>query len=60
MTKERILLIMHDSRIGAFGVIALILSLLARYILLGELAAVRVSSYMIVAHVCGADGPLFH
>src|SRR5258707_914317 len=50
-TKDRILLIMHDSRIGAFGVIALILSLLARYILLSELAAVQFSSYVIVAHV---------
>jgi adenosylcobinamide-GDP ribazoletransferase len=50
-TKGRILLIMHDSRVGAFGVIALILSLLARYILLSELAVVRFSSYVIVAHV---------
>jgi len=50
-TKDRILLIMHDSRVGAFGVIALILSLLARYVLLSELAAVRFSSYLIVAHV---------
>ena len=50
-TKDRILLIMHDSRMGAFGVIALILSLLARYILLSELAAARFTSYVIVAHV---------
>jgi adenosylcobinamide-GDP ribazoletransferase len=50
-TKDRILLIMHDSRVGTFGVIALIFSLLARYILLSELVAVRFSSYVIVAHV---------
>jgi adenosylcobinamide-GDP ribazoletransferase len=50
-TKDRILLIMHDSRIGTFGVIALIFSLLARYIVLSELVAARFSSYVIVAHV---------
>lgn len=50
-TKDRILLIMHDSRIGAFGTIALMLSLLARYVLLSELASVRFSSYVMVAHV---------
>jgi adenosylcobinamide-GDP ribazoletransferase len=50
-TKDKILLIMHDSRIGSFGAIALILSLLARYVLLSELAVARFSSYVIVAHV---------
>ncbi len=49
--KDKILLIMHDSRIGTFGAVALILSLLARYVLLSELAVVRFSSYVIVAHV---------
>lgn len=50
-TKDKILLIMRDSHIGVYGVIAVTLSLLARYVLLGELAAVRFSSYVIAAHV---------
>ena len=50
-TRDRILSIMHDSRIGAFGVIALTLSLLVRYVLLSELASARFSPYVIVAHV---------
>src|SRR6266852_2413270 len=37
-TRDRILLIMRDSRVGVFGVIALTVSLLARYVLLSELA----------------------
>ncbi len=50
-TKDKILLIMHDSHIGAFGTIALTLSLLTRYVLLSELATVRFSSYVMAAHV---------
>ena len=50
-TRDKILLIMHDSRIGAFGVIALTLSLLARYVLLSEMPFARFSPYVIVAHV---------
>ena len=49
--KDRILEIMHDSRIGSYGAIALTLSLLARYVLLSRLPLLQFSSYMIVAHV---------
>jgi adenosylcobinamide-GDP ribazoletransferase len=49
--KDRILEIMHDSRIGSYGAIALTLSLLARYVLLGRLPLLQFSSYLIVAHV---------
>ncbi len=50
-TKEKILEIMRDSRIGSFGALAIGLSLLARYSLLSSLSAVRFSSYVIAAHV---------
>jgi adenosylcobinamide-GDP ribazoletransferase len=50
-SRERILEIMHDSRIGSYGAIALTLSLLARYVLLGHLPLLKFSSYVIAAHV---------
>ena len=50
-TKDKVLSIMRDSRIGVFGTIALTLSLLARYTLLSEIPAGRFSRYLIVAHV---------
>jgi len=50
-SKERILEIMHDSRIGSYGAIALTLSLLGRYVLLGHLPLLKFSSYVIAAHV---------
>jgi len=49
--KNQILAIMRDSRIGSYGAIALTLSLLARYILLGQLPLSRFSAYLIAAHV---------
>lgn len=50
-TKEKMLEIMRDSRIGSFGALAIGLSLLARYSLLSSLSTARFSSYVIVAHV---------
>jgi adenosylcobinamide-GDP ribazoletransferase len=50
-SKDKILLIMRDSRIGVFGTIALVLSLLARYTLLTDLAPSQFSSYVVIAHV---------
>ncbi|HEV2991027.1 MAG TPA: adenosylcobinamide-GDP ribazoletransferase [Candidatus Angelobacter sp.] len=50
-TKDRILEIMRDSRIGSFGALAIGLSLLARYSLLSNLRIDKFSSYIIVAHV---------
>ena len=50
-TKDRILAILRDSRIGSYGAIALILSLLARYMLLASLPMERFTAYIISAHV---------
>jgi adenosylcobinamide-GDP ribazoletransferase len=50
-TKDRILAILRDSRIGSYGAIALVLSLLARYLLLASLPMERFIAYVISAHV---------
>lgn len=50
-TKDRILAILRDSRIGSYGAIALVLSLLARYLLLASLPMERFSAYIVSAHV---------
>ena len=50
-TKGRILTILRDSRIGSYGAIALVLSLLARYLLLASLPMERFTAYIISAHV---------
>jgi len=49
--KDQILTVMHDSRIGSYGAIALVLSLLARYVLLSKLSPNKFSLYIIAAHV---------
>ena len=50
-TRTRMLEIMHDSRIGSFGTLAICLSLLARWSLLGSLPVARFPFYMLTAHV---------
>ena len=50
-TKDQILLILKDSRIGSYGATALTLSLLARYLLLASLPMERFAAYVISAHV---------
>jgi adenosylcobinamide-GDP ribazoletransferase len=50
-TKDRILAILRDSRIGSYGAIAVVLSLLARYLLLESLPVERFAAYVISAHV---------
>lgn len=50
-TRERALEIMRDSRIGSYGAVALILSLLARLLLLGSLPPASFVRYVIAAHV---------
>jgi adenosylcobinamide-GDP ribazoletransferase len=50
-TKDQILVILKDSRIGSYGAIALVLSLLARYLLLGSLPIEHFAAYVISAHV---------
>ena len=48
---EQRLAILRDSRIGSFGTIALVLSLLSRGVLIAELPLERVSVYLVSAHV---------
>jgi adenosylcobinamide-GDP ribazoletransferase len=50
-TRTRMLDIMHDSRIGSFGTLAICLSLLARWALLAAMPAQRFPLYMLAAHV---------
>ena len=50
-TRERMLEIMHDSRIGSFGTLAIVLSLVARWTLLSTLPAPRFALYVLTAHV---------
>ncbi len=49
--KEQILLILRDSRTGSYGATALMLSLLARYLLLASLPLEHLAAYVISAHV---------
>lgn len=49
--RDQILTIMKDSRIGSYGAAALILSLLARFILLLEIPTAQFAPYIISAHV---------
>lgn len=50
-SREKTLAIMADSRIGSFGVIALTLSLLARYALIAALPTSRAAATLVAAHV---------
>ncbi|MDQ2833191.1 MAG: adenosylcobinamide-GDP ribazoletransferase [Acidobacteriota bacterium] len=50
-SKSQTLTIMKDSRIGSYGAAALVLSLLARYLLLVSLPAEHFAGYIISAHV---------
>jgi adenosylcobinamide-GDP ribazoletransferase len=49
--REQILTILKDSRIGSFGALALILSVLARFLLLSILPLNRFTAFVISAHV---------
>jgi adenosylcobinamide-GDP ribazoletransferase len=50
-TKDRVLAILRDSRIGSYGATALFLSLLARYLLLSSMPMEHFAAYVISAHV---------
>jgi adenosylcobinamide-GDP ribazoletransferase len=50
-SREQILAILKDSRIGSYGGAALSLSLVARVFLLASLPLAQVSQYLIAAHV---------
>ncbi|CAB3719917.1 Adenosylcobinamide-GDP ribazoletransferase [Paraburkholderia sediminicola] len=49
-TREDVLRIMHDSRIGAFGAIALVIALALKWQTLTALPPMRAASLMIAAH----------
>jgi adenosylcobinamide-GDP ribazoletransferase len=50
-TKDQILTILKDSRIGAYGATALALSLLARYLLLASLPLEHFAAYIVSAQI---------
>lgn len=50
-SREQILTIMHDSRIGSYGAAALTLSLGARLLLISALPLAHVAQYLVAAHV---------
>ena len=49
--REQVLTILRDSRIGSFGTLALVLSLLARFLLLSSLPVSRFTAFIVSAHV---------
>jgi len=49
--RDQILSIMRDSRVGSFGVLAIVLALLARFVFLSELSPKRLDSYLIAGQV---------
>ena len=50
-TKEKILLIMRDSRIGSFGAVAITLSLLSRFILINSTSPARLPGFLVASSV---------
>ncbi len=50
-SREQVLAILKDSRIGSYGGVALTLSLLARVLLLASLPLTQIPQYLIAAHV---------
>ncbi len=50
-TKEKILLIMRDSRIGSFGAAAVTLSLLSRFILISNTSPARLPGFLVASSV---------
>ncbi|RKP56697.1 adenosylcobinamide-GDP ribazoletransferase [Pararobbsia silviterrae] len=49
-TREDVLRIMHDSRIGAFGAIGIVIALLLKWQTIAALPATRVAGLLIAAH----------
>jgi len=50
-TKEKILTIMRDSRIGSFGAVAVTLSLLSRFILISNTSPARLPGFLVASCV---------
>lgn len=57
-SKERALEIMRDSRIGVYGVLALIFLVLSKLLLLSALSPGQIWRWLIVGHVAGRWAPL--
>jgi adenosylcobinamide-GDP ribazoletransferase len=57
-SREKILLILRDSRIGSYGGLALAFSLLGRVVLIASLPSAQVSGYLIAANVLCRWTPL--
>ena len=49
--KDQILTLMRDSRVGSFGAVAIVLFLLARFVLLGEIPPQRLDGYLVAGQV---------
>jgi adenosylcobinamide-GDP ribazoletransferase len=49
--REQVLTILRDSRIGSFGALALVVSVLARFLLLSTLPVNRFTAFIVSAHV---------
>jgi len=58
-SKEKILSIMKDSSIGTYGAISLIIMLLSKFVILGELEAARIPIMLVAAHSLSRLSPVF-
>jgi adenosylcobinamide-GDP ribazoletransferase len=58
-SKEQILKIMKDSRIGTYGAIGLVMLLLSKFLLLSELSPVRIPLILIASHALSRLNPVF-
>jgi adenosylcobinamide-GDP ribazoletransferase len=56
--KEQVLAIMRDSRIGSYGALAIVFSLLSRFVLLTELPPAKFVAYFAVSQVFSRWTPL--
>jgi adenosylcobinamide-GDP ribazoletransferase len=50
-TKEKVLTIMRDSRIGTYGAIAVTLSLLSRFVLISNTSPTRLTGFLVASNV---------
>jgi len=50
-SREQVLTILRDSRIGSFGALALVISVLARFLLLSTIPVNRFTAWVVSAHV---------
>lgn len=58
-TKEKILAIMKDSRIGTYGAVALLMLLLSKFVLISSFDVEKIPLIIISAHVISRLNPVF-